>query len=128
MEDFFHLSPPLSFFAGRQGILHRAYERPPFLGFHVLGHLRPISLEIRPVVFEISEKNIVLKEDRVVADIAIGDLAQHFGPNRRMIFLVLVCSSRLEPDHSAESLHGALPSKRSDVIHWTAQIQVLEFP
>src|ERR1700761_3100454 len=111
MKYFFHLGPPLPFFSAGQWILHGAHNRPPFLGFRVRSHLCPIALDVCPVILEISKQDVVLEEDGVVANVALRDLAQHFGPHGSVVSLVVLCTPGLESDDGAHSLHSAFLKK-----------------
>src|SRR5258708_5094388 len=108
MKYFFHLRPPLPLFSRWERILQRTDDSPPVLGFWVSSHLRPVLFDVCSVIFEISKQDILFEEDGVVANVALRDLAQHFGPNSGVVSLVFLSAPGLDVDHCAESLHSGL--------------------
>src|SRR4030095_14063366 len=65
VKYFIHLRPPFAFFSVRYRILHGLHDCPPFLRLLVRSHFGPVALDVAAVVFEITEKDVVLKVDGV---------------------------------------------------------------
>src|SRR5690349_5664150 len=105
VEDFLHLSPPLTFVACGQRRLHRTHDRPPFLCLGMGSHLGPVLLQIRTVVFEIAEQHIVFAIDGVIPDVTFADHLQYFRPHGCVIALVQFFASRFQPDRHPKTLH-----------------------
>jgi hypothetical protein len=88
MEDLLHRRPPLPLSARGKRFLHRVHDGPPLLSFRVLAHSAHVRSHILTDVFEVAEEHALSKEDRVIADVALGDLPKNFGPHGLVVLLV----------------------------------------
>src|SRR5262249_39803303 len=67
---------------------------------------RHIRRMIGPIVFVVSEQEIIFQKDGVVPDVRAPDRVENFRPDVSMIFLVTFDVARFDSNHESKRLHA----------------------
>src|SRR5690606_36769454 len=73
-------------------------------------HLRHVGLEVVAVILEIGEEHVVVVKDGIVANVALRDHVENFGPHVGVDLRVLLEALRLDADDLSVAFHPAAPS------------------
>src|SRR5271166_1554929 len=111
MKHFFGCRPPFARLATRERLLHWIMDRPPVLGALVCRHFLCVGGPVRAMILPIREQQIFrfAQENRVVADVAVGNLRQDFWPDGSVRSFVFGDPVWLDADHHAHALHAVPP-------------------
>src|ERR1700731_899857 len=88
VKDLLYRCAPLTFPGVLRGLLNLLDDPPPLLRLGIPCDLRHIRLVIRSMVFVIAEQQIILQEDRIVADVASPNGGENLRPHLSMVSLV----------------------------------------
>ena len=92
-------------------------DRPPFLRPRVGRHLGGVGGPVLAVILPVAEQQVLrlAQEDRVVPDVAVGDLGEDLRPDGGVRALVFGDLLRPDADHHAHALHRVPPIVRGEL-------------